>query len=54
MPEDKALYCIECEQDFVWTVSEQLHMASRYTTLFEPQRCKKCRIRRAKERSKVS
>jgi CxxC-x17-CxxC domain-containing protein len=42
---DKSLTCVDCEQAFVWTASEQLFYADRGFKN-EPKRCRGCKSRK--------
>ena len=46
---DKALTCVDCRQEFVFTASEQQFYADRQFS--EPRRCASCRAIRKSERS---
>ena len=43
---DKTLVCVECNQQFVWTASEQLFYADRGFKN-EPKRCKQCKAKKS-------
>jgi CxxC-x17-CxxC domain-containing protein len=49
---DKALTCVDCRQEFVFTASEQQFYADRQFS--EPRRCASCRAIRKSERSGTS
>ena len=49
---DKALACVDCRQEFVFTASEQQFYADRQFS--EPRRCASCRAIRKSERSGTS
>ena len=40
---DKMLTCVQCESQFVFTVTEQRKMAERGAELLEPKFCPRCR-----------
>lgn len=48
--EDKSLLCRDCENAFLFTVSEQAFYAAR-GLLNEPQRCPPCRALRRRQRN---
>ena len=44
--QDKALRCVDCGTEFVWTAGEQLFFADK-NFKNEPKRCKACKAKRA-------
>ena len=44
--QDKALRCVDCGSDFIWTAGEQLFFADKQFKN-EPKRCKACKAKRA-------
>ena len=44
--QDKALHCVDCGAEFVWTAGEQLFFADK-NFKNEPKRCKACKTKRA-------
>jgi DNA-directed RNA polymerase subunit RPC12/RpoP len=42
--EDRLLHCIDCGQDFIFSVGEQRYYHSK--SLSQPKRCPKCRRKR--------
>ena len=45
---DKQITCIDCGQDFIFSVSEQDFF--RRKNLTEPKRCKECRVKRKQQK----
>ena len=41
--EDKTIHCVDCSEDFVWSVGEQLFYAQK-DLLNPPKRCKPCKL----------
>ncbi len=50
---DRMLKCIECGQDFVFTVGEQVFFAAKGFQ-HSPRRCKRCKAKRSANRGEVS
>ena len=44
--QDKALRCVDCASEFIWTAGEQLFFADKQFKN-EPKRCKACKAKRA-------
>ena len=44
--QDKALRCVDCGSEFIWTAGEQLFFADKQFKN-EPKRCKTCKAKRA-------
>src|SRR5262245_8697617 len=44
--QDKALRCVDCGSEFIWTAGEQLFFADKQFKN-EPKRCKACKAKRA-------
>src|SRR4026208_2529342 len=44
--QDKALTCVDCGTEFIWTAGEQLFFADK-NFKNEPKRCKSCKAKRA-------
>jgi CxxC-x17-CxxC domain-containing protein len=44
--QDKALTCVDCGTEFIWTAGEQLFFADKQFRN-EPKRCKACKTKRA-------
>ena len=44
--QDKALKCVDCGSEFIWTAGEQLFFADKQFKN-EPKRCKACKAKRA-------
>ena len=44
--QDKALACVDCGAEFIWTAGEQLFFADK-NFKNEPKRCKSCKAKRA-------
>jgi CxxC-x17-CxxC domain-containing protein len=44
--QDKALTCVDCGSEFIWTAGEQLFFADKQFKN-EPKRCKACKAKRA-------
>jgi CxxC-x17-CxxC domain-containing protein len=44
--QDKALRCVDCGTEFIWTAGEQLFFADKQFRN-EPKRCKGCKAKRA-------
>ncbi len=44
--QDKALACVDCGAEFIWTAGEQLFFADK-NFKNEPKRCKGCKAKRA-------
>ena len=48
--QDKALRCVDCGSEFIWTAGEQLFFADKQFKN-EPKRCKSCKAKRANRAS---
>ena len=48
--QDKALRCVDCGSEFIWTAGEQLFFADKQFKN-EPKRCKTCKAKRANRAS---
>jgi CxxC-x17-CxxC domain-containing protein len=51
--QDKALTCVDCGAEFVWTAGEQLFFADK-NFKNEPKRCKACKTKRSARPAGVS